>query len=596
MAANARSESLKVMLVPFRQVERIESANSADFTIWIVADEQWTTDRLALVQERFSGCLILDLSQPLLHQTEILKEALARAEENWSRHQLLAEMRLQNRKISELNSNLERLVIERTSTDADSRQATKRTLDHMRDLVRFVKDLTLSVDISGILNLVRREIKTFHGTSDPILYVPQLRQLIYFRNLQVSHHSLKEVYDSGTRIRINSSEESQFLADQLGRPFAQVISFPLPVQRNEISIEQPAVLFFEHHLPKDQVEAFLTFIGERLQPVSLAVDRILLEQELRSSSRVWEQTFDGLNEPIAILDMDNQLLRANSHFHSGLIPYLNSSGGPVRIGESRYILEKYPIRLKSDSDPLSWVAYFRDETRSVKLKSQMVQVEKMSAIGHLAGHIAHELNNPLTGIRSLAQILLREGKAQSQVAKDLVEVEHAAQRCQSIINNLLEFSRGGISEKTEELNLNELVARTLPLLKSVLGRLESNVELCEQPLKVRVEPHLMQQVIFNLVNNACQAIEGKGVVEVVTSIKGQNALLEVRDTGHGIPEHLKDSIFEPFFTTKNDGDGTGLGLSLSRDFIRQFGGEIECEANQQKGTIFRVVLPLGVSL
>ena len=97
----------------------------------------------------------------------------------------------------------------------------------------------------------------------------------------------------------------------------------------------------------------------------------------------------------------------------------------LRLGEQLYLVEKYPVRMTPEAPPLSWVVYLHDQTRSQKLKSQVVQVEKMSAIGQLAGHIAHELNNPLTGIRSLSQVLLSELNEGSQIHQDLNEVERA---------------------------------------------------------------------------------------------------------------------------------------------------------------------------
>jgi signal transduction histidine kinase len=236
----------------------------------------------------------------------------------------------------------------------------------------------------------------------------------------------------------------------------------------------------------------------------------------------------------------------------------------------------------------------RDETRSQRLKSQVVQVEKMSAIGQLAGHIAHELNNPLTGIRSLAQVLLTETDPGGQVNKDLSEVEKAAARCQSIINNLLDFSKGGLGQKAQVLDLNEITRKTLPFLKSATGKFRSDIQLSDGELMVKVEPHLMQQVIFNLVNNACQAMKDKGEITVHTHRDGAWAFLEVKDTGPGIGESLKEKIFEPFFTTKEEGEGTGLGLSLSRDFVRQFGGDLECESAEGQGSLFRVKLPLEI--
>lgn len=111
----------------------------------------------------------------------------------------------------------------------------------------------------------------------------------------------------------------------------------------------------------------------------------------------------GFPEPIAILDHDGRVLRANAHWRREFAELLTPALEHLRV-DGQLAVEKYPIRMNIDSPPISWVVYLRDETRSQKLKSQVVQVEKMSAIGQLAGHIAHELNNPLTGIRWLTQL------------------------------------------------------------------------------------------------------------------------------------------------------------------------------------------------
>jgi two-component system NtrC family sensor kinase len=149
-----------------------------------------------------------------------------------------------------------------------------------------------------------------------------------------------------------------------------------------------------------------------------------------------------------------------------------------------------------------------------------------------------------------------------------------------------------MEKKVQIMDLNEIAKKTLPFLKSATGKFRSDIQLSEGELLVKVEPHLMQQVIFNLVNNACQAMKEKGEISVHTRKMSTWAVLEVKDTGPGIEPDLKERIFEPFFTTKAEGEGTGLGLSLSRDFVRQFGGDLEFESARGEGSTFRVRLPL----
>jgi signal transduction histidine kinase len=224
----------------------------------------------------------------------------------------------------------------------------------------------------------------------------------------------------------------------------------------------------------------------------------------------------------------------------------------------------------------------------------------MAAVGLLAGNIAHELNNPLTGIRSLAQVLLAEVPRAEPIHADMAEVEKAALRSQKIIENLLDFSRGGSGREQEVMPLDEIVERTLPMLKTAMRehRVEIDLEAGKGAL-VRIEPHLMQQVVFNLVNNACQAMREPGTVSIETRLVAAEgpepaaAELCVRDTGIGIPAEIIDSIFEPFFTTKPEGQGTGLGLSMSRQVIHQFGGAIRVASEPGRGAEFTVRLPLA---
>ena len=147
--------------------------------------------------------------------------------------------------------------------------------------------------------------------------------------------------------------------------------------------------------------------------------------------------------------------------------------------------------------------------------------------------------------------------------------------------------------------LNDVVVRTLPMLKTAMREHRSEVVLSEEDTTVRVEPHLMQQVVFNLVNNGCQAMKQAGTITIETDIERDSknrewAVLRVGDTGPGIPDEVLESIFEPFFTTKEKGQGTGLGLSMSRSVIERFGGEILVKTELEKGTIFTVRLPLQV--
>ncbi|MGE0526169.1 MAG: sensor histidine kinase [Bdellovibrionales bacterium] len=588
-----------VVIVPWRELMDYRKEEFSPSKAYILVDERWTPAGLRRALNALKGALFIESTQAD-EIIRVVQVALARQVEKDQHSQMMQMMRTQNRQIDELNRGLEQVVRERTVNEARSRRASQRNIARMREIIGFIKELAQLFDIADMLPLIRKQVKEYHAVEAPHLFVPRgegLGDLYYMRGSETIRSRARGIWTASARIRVNEPEDRQFLANSLGRPFGRVIRFPLLTGRHQDEVARAPLLFFEHGLPAPELDALIEALSEKLQPVSWALDRLLLEQELKSTSRDWERTFDELSEPIAIVDPSGRVLRSNSHWRSEFTSMLGDSSDRVQCGEMLYAIERYPIRMPPSQAPLSWVVYLRDETRSRKLKSQVVQVEKMSAIGQLAGHIAHELNNPLTGIRSLTQVLLTEIPPTDQIHKDLDEVERASARCQSIINNLLDFSKGGsgLEHRVQTVDLNEITGRTLPLLKSAISRFRNDIEFAAEPLPVRVEPQLMQQVIFNLVNNACQAMGEKGEIGVRTRRESSFALLEVRDTGPGIQSDLREKIFEPFFTTKGEGEGTGLGLSLSRDFVRQFGGDLECESELGEGSVFRVRLPLKES-
>jgi two-component system NtrC family sensor kinase len=577
--------------------------------------------------------LLVDIAKAIEHHQLKMTEA-----------GLLKEVSLQNRQLERLTSGLEQLVTERTLTAEGSKVEAEKQLAHVRELVRFIKDLSNLTSVDELMGLIRKELKAFHEVRPPVLgYVVAERRpmILFFQGKQIVEREARTMWSNRSRIRFNEREDRLYLANEFGRPFIKLLAVPLKRRAvaSDHEAESPATLFFEHSLADDAVERFLAFISERLQPLSIALDRILLEYHLKYTALQWESTFDGIKDPIAIIDIDYEVVRANRHFSGGStgrertfeknchrvlagaesicrgcpVAAALETGlpqkGMIKRGSHIFEVSTYPIRLQGDAISTNVINHYVDVTDARELHGRMVQSEKMAAIGLLAGNIAHELNNPLTGIRSLAQVLLSE-LPEGQLHDDIREVENAAGRSQKIIENLLDFSKGGTEEKQVRMSLNEIVRRTLPMLKTAMREHRSELHLSEEEGEVRVEPHLMQQVVFNLVNNACQAMKDAGTITIETSmtpergtagVQGANAgevqdrrwcELHIIDTGVGIPPEIIESIFEPFFTTKEKGQGTGLGLSMSQSVIQKFGGEIAVKSVIGEGTHFTVRLPV----
>lgn len=228
------------------------------------------------------------------------------------------------------------------------------------------------------------------------------------------------------------------------------------------------------------------------------------------------------------------------------------------------------------------------------LEAQLVQSEKMAAIGQLAAGIAHELRNPLAIVMN-ALFDLRGAlgpTTDSAVAEDLGICEEEIARAQAIIRNLLEFSRESGVE-VERIDVNDIVTKTVRLLRKYVEQsgIAIHVDLGDIPACV-ANANAIRQVLLNLLTNAVQAMPEGGALHLRTvQADGGRIAVEVEDTGVGIPEERLPNIFDPFYTTKAPGQGTGLGLSVVHSVIHRYGGSIGVQSEPNVGTTFRIELP-----
>jgi PAS domain S-box-containing protein len=238
---------------------------------------------------------------------------------------------------------------------------------------------------------------------------------------------------------------------------------------------------------------------------------------------------------------------------------------------------------------------YRDVTTERLAHSKLMQTDKMAGLGQLVSGIAHELNNPLTGIMGYAQLLLGRGLAQPQAA-DARLIYEEAERAAQIVKNLLLFARDAKPER-ERVQLNEIVEKTLALRNYELRteNISLSVDLDASLPLIVANPAQLQQVFLNLVVNAEQAIrqgarEGSIYIRTWQPLRGRVGL-EIADTGPGIPADILPRVFDPFFTTKPAGLGTGLGLSIAFGILKAHGGEISVDSTPGHGAAFRVELP-----
>lgn len=262
-------------------------------------------------------------------------------------------------------------------------------------------------------------------------------------------------------------------------------------------------------------------------------------------------------------------------------------------------ITKIPMRI--DGDLISHIITIgEDVTDSHKIQQQILQSEKLAAIGQLAAGVMHEINNPLATIGAcVAAIEGRLGDSvEAQVREYLQVIEREVERCTKIVDGLLDFSRPRASGRHKVgVGLNELVEETLFLLKhhQRFKRLQVVRELADGLPPVQVDREQLIQVFMSLMLNAVDAMEHGGSLTVRTrrnTARADELVAEVQDTGVGMARSELTKIFEPFYTTKPPGRGTGLGLSICYGIMQEHRGRIEADSEPGRGSVFRVVLPL----
>jgi PAS domain S-box-containing protein len=268
---------------------------------------------------------------------------------------------------------------------------------------------------------------------------------------------------------------------------------------------------------------------------------------------------------------------------------------PLKSKQSTVILVSWVFSPLSDrsGQTVGVVAVGRDLTERRKYESEMIQSQKLAALGVMAGGIAHEIRNPLAICSSAAEFLLEEDCTREFRQECADTIYRGVQRASAIIENLLRYSRPSVETRSAPVDLVAVVQETLTLVAhhAALQRIEAKVSIAVDQAMVRGAPVLLQQLFMNLFLNAMTAMPAGGVLDVDMRSTDGMYVVQVADTGCGIAERDIERIFDPFYTTAPVGKGTGLGLSICYSIAKQHGGGIEVTSREGKGSTFIVSLP-----
>jgi PAS domain S-box-containing protein len=350
-----------------------------------------------------------------------------------------------------------------------------------------------------------------------------------------------------------------------------------------------------------------------------------LEKKIRESKRNLEAIFDGIRDQLSIQAPDYRILRVNravaEKYQTPFQKLINRKcyeayfrrsdpceGCPVsvcietkqpassimKLSEDHATLQifSYPI-VDERGKLLSVIEYVKDITEEQRLQEQLIQSEKLAGIGVLASGVAHEINNPLSGIIGMAEIALEE-EDPSKKESYLTDILECGQRINEIVKGLRSYSRAAKKEEFGQVDLNGVLEESLKMVQ--LATKASSMEVVKEfrsSEMIQANVGEIQQVFTNLMTNAFQAMDGKGG-KLVLSTRSLEGFVEVKvsDNGMGIPREYLNQIFDAFFTTKNPGEGTGLGLNIVYRIVSKYQGTIDVDSKERMGTTFTVKFPI----
>ena len=348
-----------------------------------------------------------------------------------------------------------------------------------------------------------------------------------------------------------------------------------------------------------------------------------LEKKIRQSKRNLEAIFDGIRDQLSLQTPNYEILRVNKAvieayqgnfkdligrkcyeaYYQRSVPCercpvtatietKQPSSSIIKIPDRNTSLRisSYPI-LNDKGNLISVIENAQDITEEQRLQEQLIQSEKLAGIGILASGVAHEINNPLSGIIGMAEIAIEEENL-SEIKNYLKDILNCSARISEIVKGLRTYSRMAKKEESTHVDLNEVIEDSLKMVRLAI---KTPVEVVRnfQPLgRVEANSGEIQQVFTNLVTNALQAMNGKeGKLVLSTRSLKDSIEVKVSDNGVGIPQKYLNQIFDPFFTTKKQGEGTGLGLNIVYRIITKYEGTITVESEENMGTTFIIKFP-----
>lgn len=427
------------------------------------------------------------------------------------------------------------------------------------------------------------------------------------------HRSVSYKFKEG----FDTAQLSQYLANELKRPVGKILIW------QSASAQENFCFYIELLAPDFNQTLADAYITQRLNIMALVISRKMTENRQMQLLKNWKKTFRSYEDPIHVVDEDFNIIQTNylsdtqMQTHQGSLKcyqVLANSDQPchhcpikdhslglrslISMNKQSYQVTGSEFKLDAEASKKYFLLFYENRTEQNLRKTELIQSEKMNTIGNLANHLAHELNNPLAGLKLMTEMMIDELEhpASSQdinLKNDLNEALKAIIRSEVIIKDLSDFSALS-KEGLVKTSFLQVLNKTMTLLKTITRKTRIFVDLKEKPISVN--PVHLQQVLFNLIKNSCEAMESGGSIKIYEGLSKDPQFVDyiLEDTGPGIKKDKEKDLFQPFYTTKKEGEGTGLGLYLSAELMKKMNAEIDYDFDYHQGARFILRFKLEV--
>lgn len=413
---------------------------------------------------------------------------------------------------------------------------------------------------------------------------------------------------------------------------SQTTIFSAPLFRN---MELLGHIYFAREKDRPFTSSEDDFLLQVGDAVGLAIDRLMTLEAIESLKQEWDSTFDSITDPVSIIDENYRIVRVNKSYAQKTLRPVESLKDSLcyealfgrskpcdncRLGkefdlgvtfcrdksEAQYIVRSHQVLLSPKAT--AYATFYRDISQEQRIQRQILESSKMAEIGTIGSSIAHEINNPLGGMIAFIQIMKSGLKPDQKIYEDISEMEKAAIRCKSIVENLLAFTRQSGSADKQLTRIGDLVKLAANIIELQARGLGISIEkrLDDSDLKVSADKNQLVQVLVNIMQNSCEALAERMssgerinspriVISSQSSSTKDEVVLGILDYGTGISGTDLARVFTPFFTTKDKSKNPGLGLSVSYQIVKDHAGQMEISSVHGQQTTVKITLPIAKS-